>query len=106
MKSFSGIPREKQKTTVVASVECFEEIPCNLCETACPEGAIDIGRVPRQGAVLNELKCTGCGVCLTACPSGTPVMIREKEEHSVSELVLPWRGRRPFKPGEFATFGV
>jgi ferredoxin len=103
MRAFSGVPQQRQKTATIASIECFEEIPCNLCELACPENAIELGRVPRQATVLNESKCTGCGACLGACPSGTPVMVREKEDQSLSELVFPVTGKKTWTPGEFAT---
>jgi ferredoxin len=103
MKTFSGVPKTRHRQSFIASVECFEEIPCNLCETACPEGAIDLGRIPRTEPVLNESKCTGCGVCLNACPSGAPVMLLEREEQSVSELVVAWKGKKGWKQGDFAT---
>ncbi len=52
---------------------------------------------------MNESKCTGCGVCLNACPSGAPVMMLEREEQSLSELVIAWRGKKGWKTGDFAT---
>jgi Fe-S-cluster-containing hydrogenase component 2 len=105
LKSFSGVPQTAQKTRVVASVECFEEIPCRACQTACPEEAIHIGRVPRPADVpiLTEDKCTACGICVSACPSSAVVMMQEEPEKSVSRLVLPWRGSRPWRVGEFAS---
>jgi hypothetical protein len=70
--------------------------------TSCPEEAIEIGRVPRSAPVLNESKCLSCGVCVNACPSNAISMLQEKPEHTMSVLVLPWRGKRPWKVGEFA----
>jgi ferredoxin len=105
IKSFSGVPQVEQKKRIVASVECFEEIPCRACQTACPEEAILIGRVPRLADVpiLTEDKCTACGICVSACPSSAIVMLQEEPEKSVSKLVLPWRGARPWRVGEFAS---
>ena len=78
MRAFSGMPQGSQKTKMVASIECFEEIPCRACQIACPEEAIQIGRIPRDLPVLNEDKCTGCGICVSACPSGAIAMVHEE----------------------------
>lgn len=102
LRAFSGVPQKDHRARLVASIECFEEIPCNLCMTSCPENAIEIGRVPRAQGVLNESKCTACGLCLNACPSGATLMIQERGEHSLSKITLPWRGIRPWQVGEFA----
>jgi len=100
IKSFQGAPQLLHQTALVASVECFEEVGCNLCERACPEGAIDLSR--RDKPILTEDKCTSCGLCLPACPSGATLMVREKPDHSIATLVLPWRGERPWRVGELA----
>jgi ferredoxin len=102
-RSFSGVPQKAHASKLVASIECFEEIPCNACETACPEDAITIGRVPRREAILRESACTGCGLCLQACPSGATLLVNEREDRPLSRLVLPWRGSRAWNEGEFAT---
>lgn len=104
IKTFEGVPKHAQKSRLVASIECIEDIPCDLCEKACPESAIKIERVSKEGkpSFLIESDCTACGICLPACPSATPVMMHEQEERSFSQLVLPWRGKHEWKPGEFA----
>jgi Fe-S-cluster-containing hydrogenase component 2 len=105
IREFSGVPREEQKKRLIASIECFEEIPCRACQQACPEEAIQIGRVPRPSdiSILTESKCQSCGICVSACPSGSVVMVNEQSERSVSKLVLPWRGAKPWQLGEFAS---
>ncbi len=104
LRTFGGAPAREQLTRPVASIECIEEIPCDVCARACPEGAIEIGRVPRpEGPVLLESKCSGCGICLTACPSGATLLIQERENRSTSTLTLPWRGLKPWKAGDSAT---
>ena len=39
---------------------------CDLCQQACPHGAILIP----QSVVIDPAVCTGCGLCVQACPSG------------------------------------
>lgn len=51
-----------------AVLECFEEIPCNPCETSCPVGAITIGDDINRRPVLDPALCTGCGQCVHSCP--------------------------------------
>ena len=103
IKQFKGVPQRLHLEKSVASIECFEEIPCNLCQSACPVSAIEIGKIPRNTEkILTEELCTACGLCLLACPSGVPVMLHEKVDQSMSRMTLPWRGRA-WKEGEFAT---
>lgn len=103
IRGFSGLPQADHKKRLIASIECFEEIPCRACQLACPEQAIQIGRIPRELPVLTESKCTSCGICVSACPSGVVSMVNEDPEKSTSKLVLPWRGKRAWKVGEFAS---
>ena len=103
MRTYRALPQALQLQKPVASVECFEDIPCNVCESVCPENAIEIGRVPRdKDFLLDESKCTACGICLVGCPSSAIVMVHEKAEHSLSPLTLAWRGNLLWKLGEFA----
>jgi ferredoxin len=90
MKSFPGVPGREQAGRTVASIECIEEIECNLCETACPEHAITISRgsANAPSTFLNESACTGCGKCISACPARVPVMIQERESVSAVQLTI------------------
>ncbi|MBL7717179.1 MAG: 4Fe-4S dicluster domain-containing protein [Bdellovibrionales bacterium] len=109
VRSFSGVPQTAQKTRMVASLECFEEIGCNLCEKVCPENAIRWARGQIQAAdaavqpVLSEKDCTGCGLCLPACPSSSILMIRDPEQSTQATLTFPWKGSAKWKAGDFAT---
>ena len=100
LRSFEGVPKQVYRYRAVASVECMEDIPCNLCESACPESAIEISR--SKGSFLIEADCTACGLCLSACPSSTPVLIHEKEDRSLSQLTLGWGGIQPWQAGDSA----
>ena len=102
LRSFAGVPTERHAEKLVASIECIEAMGCNLCERACPESAIQFSRDRAQ--VLFEDRCTGCGLCIDVCPSATPVLIHEKNDAPLSQLVLSERGNRlrpALKVGEF-----
>ncbi len=101
IKAFSGVPKNELKQRQVASIECLEDISCDLCERACPEQAIDLNR--KHDQILKEVDCTGCGKCVSACPSGSILLLQEKEGQSHCKITLPWRGEIPWKQGELAT---
>lgn len=64
-----GIPsQERRAQGPVACIECFQQIPCNPCEEACPRGAITVGDAITALPRLDEEKCNGCGLCMTRCP--------------------------------------
>lgn len=58
----------------VAIIECFQNIPCNPCSTACVRKAMnpmnDINELPN----INVEKCNGCGICISKCP-GLAIMV-------------------------------
>ena len=49
-------------------IECAQNIPCNPCETSCPQGAIKVGEPITNLPVVDIEKCIGCGICVAACP--------------------------------------
>ncbi|ABL78337.1 4Fe-4S binding protein [Thermofilum pendens] len=60
-------PRERLIRGAVAVTECIEEIPCNVCESACPVKAIRVEGL-RGRPRIDWDRCTGCGVCVGVCP--------------------------------------
>jgi Fe-S-cluster-containing hydrogenase component 2 len=94
IQSFPGVPQRAHLSRPVASLECFDDIPCNFCEQACPERAIQIRREADGDQVktvtfLNEAQCTACGKCLPACPSRAAILIQENEDGGPSRLTFP-----------------
>ena len=70
----SRFPRKEVLVRPKAIIECYQEIPCNPCETSCPFDAIHIGSDINQIPVVDFDKCTGCGICAKVCP-GLAIMI-------------------------------
>lgn len=70
LKQIPGYPIDalKEAKGPMVIVECAEEIPCNPCETVCPNSAIIVGdNITNLPTVIPE-KCTGCGMCIAICP--------------------------------------
>lgn len=60
----------------IAVIECVEEIPCNPCETSCPQGAIRVGSPITNLPIIDFEKCIGCGICVAACP-GLAIYVKD-----------------------------
>ena len=58
----------------VAIIECFQSIPCDPCEKACPRGAIQPFADINHRPVIDNDKCNGCILCMTKCP-GLAIMV-------------------------------
>lgn len=78
--------QDRLEKGAVAVFECFQNIPCNPCYTACKQGAIkkfeDINDLPEIDYDL----CTGCGLCVSHCP-GLSIMIVDAS-YSKDEVIL------------------
>ncbi|HNA62912.1 MAG TPA: 4Fe-4S dicluster domain-containing protein, partial [Rhabdochlamydiaceae bacterium] len=108
VQSFAGVPQKTHLFKSVASLECFDDIPCNLCEQACPDSAIKIQREVSSDQVktisfLNESKCTACGLCLVACPSRSALMIQETEDAGTAKLTFPKTSEQEWNKGDPVT---
>lgn len=58
----------------VAVVECYQNIPCNPCYTACNTGAIQIFEDINDLPKVNHSLCNGCALCVSNCP-GLAIMV-------------------------------
>lgn len=78
--------KERREKGPVAVIECFQNIPCNPCYTACKFDAIgeftDINHRPK----IDYEKCTGCGMCISKC-SGLAIFIVD-ESYSEKEALV------------------
>lgn len=81
---------ERRKKGPYAVFECFQEIPCNPCFTACKTGAVetleDINEIPQ----IHQEKCSGCGLCVSACPGLACFVIDETYSDGEILLKLPY----------------
>ena len=75
-----------------AITECYEEIPCNPCETSCPFDAIYIGEDINITPVVDFEKCTGCGICVYNCP-GLAIFIVQAIDNENARFKIPYELR-------------
>ncbi|NPA97072.1 MAG: 4Fe-4S dicluster domain-containing protein [Crenarchaeota archaeon] len=80
-------PEDRLRKGPVAILECPEMIPCNICVSACPSGAIRMDRiidVPR----VDWDKCVGCGNCVAICP-GLAAFVVDLSKPGKAYVTLP-----------------
>lgn len=91
---------ERRARGPYAMVECFQEIPCNPCRTACPFDAIlpmkDINEIPE----IDLDRCTGCGICAGVCPGLAIFIIDESKEDGTATVTIPYEFRPLPEKGE------
>lgn len=100
MKKYGLLPSsERLNKGPVAIIECPEQIPCNICASACPFHAISMEKVyeiPR----LDENKCIGCGVCVAKCP-GLAIFVIDLSRRDKAYITLPYEMLpKPVKGGK------
>ncbi len=101
MLNKTGVPTPEQVEAVkpsperlaegpVVIVECFQEIPCDPCYTACKRGGFlpfeDINDLPQ----MDFEKCNGCGICIGACPGLAVFVVDETYAEDQALLMIPW----------------
>lgn len=88
MGKFPSIDRINQGA--VAIVECYKEIPCNPCETACRFDAIKVGEDINNIPEENFENCTGCAVCLSKCPGLAIMVVDGSKSKDTVEVKIPY----------------
>ena len=83
-------PIERIDKGPVAVVECYQKIPCNPCQTACPFGAITIGEDINNIPQRDEVKCTGCGMCVARCPGLAIMIVDGSKSKDTVEFRIPY----------------
>lgn len=91
LRKSPGIPRKQRLLKgPVAWVECLQEIPCDVCEKACPSGAISVGHPITNLPVLEENRCVGCCSCIPVCPGLAISVIDLTYSHRHAALSFPY----------------
>jgi sarcosine oxidase, subunit alpha len=76
-------PTESRATYPV--IRCVQEIPCNPCFAACPEGLIKMDHI--MDLPICEGGCLGCGNCVSRCP-GLAITLVNEDYDSTREAAL------------------
>lgn len=89
LKPFLPSTQRKQKGAY-ALIECFEEIPCDPCFSACPFKAVkefeNLNAIP----VIDFDKCNGCGLCVPECPGLVIFLINENLNDDTATITIPY----------------
>lgn len=81
---------ERINKGAVAVVECYKEIPCNPCQTACKFDAIKVGEDINNIPHVTFDNCTGCSVCLSKCPGLAIIIVDGSKSQDTIEVKIPY----------------
>lgn len=72
-------------------IECTQNIPCNPCQTVCPQHCISVeGTISHIPSAAGAGNCTGCGLCVSIC-SGQAIFLVDREyAPDFSAVKLPY----------------
>lgn len=93
-----AVSRRTHKVRLI--IECPEDIPCNPCEDACPQGAITVGHPITSLPVLDPAKCNGCGVCIAACPGQAIFVVKAETTKNTALVGVPYEMLPPIRTKE------
>jgi Fe-S-cluster-containing hydrogenase component 2 len=84
-------PEGRRKAGPYPLFECFQEIPCNPCATACPQGVVeefeDINDLPRLDY---DAHCTACAQCVAVCPGLSCFLVDETYSQDEATITLAY----------------
>ncbi len=88
-------------------LHCVQEIPCDPCVAACPQGLIQIagraeGDIRSRPAFVGEADaCVGCLRCVVLCPGLAITLVDERQNADYALVSLPWElGDGMLRPGD------
>ncbi len=86
----SSFAKPRGGERVYPVIRCIEEIPCNPCSAACPEGFIEMEGI--MGLPHYTAHCLGCGSCVARCPGLAINLVCEDYDQwqEVALLELPF----------------
>lgn len=82
--------KQRREKGPYAIFECFQEIPCNPCSTACKSNAVKAFKNINDIPEINYDNCTGCGLCVSACPGLACFIIDETYSDKEVMLKMPY----------------
>lgn len=96
-------PKEIREKQAVAVIECYKEIPCNPCYTACKFGAIkEFEDINDRPEIIYE-KCVACGQCVIKCPGLAIFIIDETYSETEATVQIPYEYLPLPKEGDYVT---
>lgn len=85
------LPDEKRrKAGPYVVIECYQQIPCNPCEKACPRKAVTVGEDINSIPAVDYSLCNGCGICIAHCPGVAIFVVDETYQPGYARVLLPW----------------
>jgi NADPH-dependent 2,4-dienoyl-CoA reductase/sulfur reductase-like enzyme/Fe-S-cluster-containing hydrogenase component 2 len=89
-RSAPGTKSGEKRKGPMAIVECYQQIPCNACETACNFGAINVGFPMTNLPDLDLSRCKGCGICVAKCPGLAVFVVDTSYSEKEATISLPY----------------
>ncbi|MGD8902273.1 MAG: FAD-dependent oxidoreductase [Anaerolineae bacterium] len=88
---------------------CTQEIPCNPCTAACPQGLIeideaDIRKLPSFIGDEVDKVCVGCEKCVTICPGLAVTLVDYRKQRSEAIVTIAYEFlRESIEVGDLVT---